>query len=885
MIINPNPRDEGLFGQFGKPLRRLGKGTVIFFAALTVGVFVYSGALMIVSREMVDVMKSRGVRYLQDRFNNPNFLTVPYRLAKSYFAPPLDTLYIDIKFKDYQKILKQRQVGLENEILTRAEKKYVPAALRFKNQIIPAKLRLKGTWTDHINTDKWSFTIKVKRNGEFLSMRRFSIQHPLTRNFTREWLFAEAARNEGIATGKYEFIKVVLNGKEKGIYAVEEGMTKEILERQNRREGIILQFDEELRRSQLIGDPKTWPFLSWRISPIAAQNMKQVQESKTLYDQFIAGQAMLERFRKGELPASKVFDCKLFGRYFALLDLFGGGNGTHWNNLRFYYNPITVKLEPIGRDSGTGFLASPTIVGDLASYQYFRAINDPFEPFESFHAQYFSDPETYICYIQEVERMSSDGYLESLLKDLGPAFEDKVGALNREWPVIGSNLDYLRTNRMTMRKAVSPPTHVDVYATVEKTSPDGSREVRVDIGNILSLPVEVYAITLKGQNLLATGKTEILKAKPPYRPVVYAPIRLDISGKFKDEPVKLSVLTRPMGTNQSAEAVAYSPRNPGALIFPDYAIAGIQTLKQFEFVALDPDKKTVTVKPGKWEVQKDLIVPPGHQLNIGPGTELFFGKDAVLLTYSPVQIRGEPERPVLLTSLADRWPGLIVLNAQSSSMMQHVIVEKTKGIERTGWQISGGVTFYKSPVQIEDVEFRDNLSEDAINIVSSEFLMTGARFQNIFSDAFDSDFSDGLVENCSFRSVANDAMDFSGSRIQVKNAFVEKAGDKGVSAGERSFVEISDSAFLETNTGVASKDLSTVNIRNSAIRESQFALAAYQKKPVYGPAKIVAQNVVLEKNRQSEIIEVNSRIEIDGVLHKGAKKNLAELLTMAKPKS
>ena len=106
-------------------------------------------------------------------------------------------------------------------------------------------MRLKGDFLDHIkHSYKWSFRIQTKNEKTLFGMQRFSIQHPETRNWLSEWLFHEAAKQEGVTSLRYKFVRVILNGKDLGIYLLEESFEKRLIEHNLRREGPIIRFDE-----------------------------------------------------------------------------------------------------------------------------------------------------------------------------------------------------------------------------------------------------------------------------------------------------------------------------------------------------------------------------------------------------------------------------------------------------------------------------------------------------------------------------------------------------------------------------------------------------------------------------------------------------------------
>jgi hypothetical protein len=65
--------------------------------------------------------------------------------------------------------------------------------------------------------------------------------------------------------------------------------------------------------------------------------------------------------------------------------------------------------------------------------------------------------------------------------------------------------------------------------------------------------------------------------------------------------------------------------------------------------------------------------------------------------------------------------------------------------------------------------------------------------------------------------------------------------------------------------GVANKDLSKTYISNSTISQARFAaLAAYIKKPVYGPASIEATDLTILETQTSAVAQVGNTILLNG---------------------
>jgi len=88
----------------------------------------------------------------------------------------------------------------------------VPARITHGNVTRRVHLRLKGEWGDHVDTDKWSLRVKVRDGETLMGMKRFSLQHPKTRDFIHEWVHHQAMLREDVLALRYDFVDVTING-------------------------------------------------------------------------------------------------------------------------------------------------------------------------------------------------------------------------------------------------------------------------------------------------------------------------------------------------------------------------------------------------------------------------------------------------------------------------------------------------------------------------------------------------------------------------------------------------------------------------------------------------------------------------------------------------
>ena len=168
--------------------------------------------------------------------------------------------------------------------------------------------------------------------------------------------------------------------------------------------------------------------------------------------------------------------------------------------------------------------------------------------------------------------------------------------------------------------------------------------------------------------------------------------------------------------------------------------------------------------------------------------------------------------------------------------------------------------------------------DDYLNIVRTEYEIIDSRFENAFADAFDSDFCNGSIINSSFINSGNDAIDISGTKITVKDLFINNTGDKSLSAGENSRLIADNCKINNSEIAVCSKDLSEVTISNSELKNNKIAFTAFKKKPEYGPGKIVASGVKLIENEIPFLIESSSTCIFERVKKESNDESVKDIL-------
>ena len=133
--------------------------------------------------------------------------------------------------------------------------------------------------------------------------------------------------------------------------------------------------------------------------------------------QFQEAHRLLRALRTKRLPTHRVFDVHKLARYFAIADLMGAQQAPRdWSDMKFYYNPITGFIEPIGSE---GHVMGPisTLVGSERSIGQSNF---------SLHNLIFSDAVFYRHYVESLEKVSQKKYLDRLLSNNEVAMNEMV---------------------------------------------------------------------------------------------------------------------------------------------------------------------------------------------------------------------------------------------------------------------------------------------------------------------------------------------------------------------------------------------------------------------------------------------------------------------------
>lgn len=792
----------------------------------------------------------------------------------------MSIMYMYLSESDQEKLERLAVEALDKGLLVNSDESWVKALVFYEDQMMDAKIRLKGDWTDHLKGVKWSFRVKLSSDDAWNGMRTFSLQNPAARSFVEGYVAHQIFEKEDVLTPRYDFVPLMLNNKSLGLYAYEEHYDKQLVENNQRREGPIVRMAEghlwEAMNHKQTGD---YPIQSGAVIEPFKNN--RILSDSNLKAQFLVAQKLLFDYQQLKSEVHEIFDVDCFARYCALTDLLSFGHGMNWHNQRFYYNPIISKLEPIAVDGYGYYQQSTSASKELVGLFNEKTIFDRWTE-HIMVRRMMGDSEFMSVYIGYLRKYSEPKYLGSVLEDLSGRISLYEKHIQNENPTYHFNPEkflnqaaYIRENLALLNPFMYANLRRDSLKIIEYNSADYQSTLPKFFVNPYRNDHGEVAI----QNYYADSIELIGIVRPGRFPRSFNK-NYSISGFKWGQPGQAYIpVNTQAGDLLAFKVVGHDEIHNRALIpWPhpsSYRVSRLAThIPENFFIEED---SLIILAEGEYIVSTSIVIPSGYRLVVEKGVSIDFKNHSTLLTYSPVSLEGTADYPIEMRTSDGTGYGLNIIQAKGKSSISYLNYVGMDAFRCGRWTLSGALNIYESDVEIDHLYIRDNRCEDALNIIRSDFLVTNSTFENIYSDAFDSDFSTGTLRDSQFKNVANDAVDFSGSTVDIIDCQMETIGDKGVSGGEGSTLTVSNCQISKAKIGIASKDKSLVSLTDITLESCEYGLVVFKKKPEYGPATIVAEGLSWEDVDRVLLIENRSSITLDGKLIEGKKKNVAKL--------
>ena len=262
-------------------------------------------------------------------------------LTKNFRSNGLQNYYLKISQKSIIGLEMQRKLKEENYgPIPDDLKQWFPAKIKVEDNEYEVKIKLKGNRFIHwYDNKKTSYKIDLKGDKRINEMEEFSLQKPITKNYTYEYLFHKLLGYVGLTNIKYNFVNLHFNDQNLGVYAIEEAFSEALLKRQEKKNGPIFSLKDELGEN--------FPDIFFELY---SRSYWEKTNSKLVNDLFI----ILNNIRNKYFHVNDYFDIDKWAKYFAIMDLTGSYHGVVLDSVKLYFNLDINKFEPIGYDLHKG---------------------------------------------------------------------------------------------------------------------------------------------------------------------------------------------------------------------------------------------------------------------------------------------------------------------------------------------------------------------------------------------------------------------------------------------------------------------------------------------------------------------------------------------------
>jgi hypothetical protein len=416
-------------------------------------------------------------------------ISAPAELVRAIV--PADTppaLVVDMRFANYSSLLQLREDAIKSGVYIPANRDYMTATMRLNSSLIPVTMRFYPGPAEHLQgADRWDFDVRTRQNQQLEGMQRFYLIDPADNNWLFQPAFLRSLEREGVLAPRYEFVTLVFNGDNWGIYALQEGFGDELMTANGRTAGVILEYDADLLWESIaqfgdadaaFADPVSNLLATdFRFFEIDAFRDATVAGDVERTAQKEAGVSRLRALQAGQIAASEVFDVEIYGRFLALVDVWGAQEAISLVNLRYYFNPDTNLLEPIG------FAGNPFGSQERLSL-----------------AATYDDPVLQAAYVREVQRMSQPDYLAALQAELGPELLSLQRSLRAGAGELPLPWDAVAERQEQIRRSLNPVQ--PIFAHLGPPSLNMSATIQIDIANVINLPLELLGFDINGLTFL-----------------------------------------------------------------------------------------------------------------------------------------------------------------------------------------------------------------------------------------------------------------------------------------------------------------------------------------------------------------------------------------------
>jgi hypothetical protein len=835
---------------------------------------------------------------------NQNQLKIIDYPKKIYFAlenfiltnQNYERLELNINFIELEKLKKDRKIALYNKKLINPKK--VDVEIIYKKKKYDAKARLKGDLSEHWGNNKqWSLKIELKNDDTIFFMNEFAVSNFEERAFPYNFVISEIFEENNILYPQYKIVEMIVNGESWGLMLVEEQISESFYARNKLKEvPIIKMTNEEDFRIFVIGNNKnnnvknTDDIARWqgKLESEVYNEKKILNKTNIPYlktNQNIL--SILKNFQEIIRIDNKAANLSIlkenlevehYAKLIAIMSVFGDDHSDNFTNSRYYLDPYTLNIFPVLTDSTPSRFDN---INDLKNYLgNFNSLYKIFYNDLRFQKQYFDTINHLKKNINSIEKKFLD-----TCRPFGRNCADLVdiGSLKKNIEIILNNREIFNelveidinnfSKRLFNTKNQKNLINNKIYFRIFDNG-------MIHLYNLTSEFLKIKSINLyEDNNCINDCFIDQILVEKKLKPSSFEKIS-KLSFNFNNDKLDLQKFTflEIEYLDENHEKFIQTGRVENHLFSRDVFFKKQQNNPDINFKI---SKNDYIIPTGKYFINKPIIIPSGYNLNINAGTELLMAPEAFIkIVNGNINFKGKKNKPIIIDVAQPGlyWKGLYVNaknNINNQSFLKFVELSNFTYFNDNKIQLTGGINFLNNKVNLSNVKISNNFSEDAINLVNSEFSLQNVSFHNLKSDGIDVDFGVGEIQDISLKNIGGDAIDFSGSNVILKNILIENTGDKGISVGENSIIKVNDVQISNAKIAIATKDSSNVDVKKAKISNCKlYDFAVYKKKSYFSNSVMIVDDAI---SCNKPISQKKNELTVNGKKIKIKKINVKEL--------
>lgn len=758
-------------------------------------------------------------------------------------------LRIKLSNDNFERIKAKRKEALEQGLLFSSKEDLVDGDIRIGEKSYSAKLRLKGDLLDHLWGDNWSFRVQLKKGDEWNGMKNFSIHNSKARSHISEWVMHRLFKDEGIMTPAYDFVGVELNDKSLGVYAFEQHFDNQLLKYNDRLIGPILKHNDDAywENVQKYLDPFPWIDASY-IELFNKENSKD----ENFQNLFAQGQSMLTDFLSRRKKPSEVFNVDKLTTYYALLDLSHSLHAQIFTNIRFYLDPHTGLLEPIGFDCFGSEKEDVTpgwnAVGEGVNERY---ANQPKNLTENIY-QYtlFRDPDFFELYMEKIYKYTSPEFLKEKQKEYGKEINARELFINSDLAYADYQFswEHLFNKSEFTRKKLAPKENMSLRVF---RSSKGNQVV--DVMSYHPFPLQIIALDDGAGNIETLTDPLFIEAYNEYLPV--KKYELNSSSLIKN------VVFRTLGSVNNFSATVIKNSLPQDNI--DVVKSDVNDLSRFSFISVESN--LISIASGTHTVTEEIVIPSGYKLNIGPGTELLF-KGGSLLSYSPIAAIGSEKQRIVFRSDGRMGSGILVSDVAQKSFFKYCAFSNMSNYNYKNIQAKGSINIYKTMADFDNCLFSGSLARHDLSAAYSEVLLSNCSFLNSKGDAINGKYASVDIDQLDIKEVGRNAINLTGGSLTGDGVNISGAFMRAVKLDDRVFGNAKNFEIDKSKIGIEVSENTNITLTNCSLSNVENGLIVKGKS--LKNSKLVISGYKSEEVRNEYKVDAESVLQLNGVIKK-----------------